>query len=204
MTGSPKSSLAKHSDVVLNLRVPKEACPFNLAPTASTTAMLVMGDALAMAVLRARGVKKQDLAKVHPSGAIGRAMLSKISEIMRSGQRNPIASQSLKVKDGLLLMTQAKSGSLSIVDGRGKLVGVFTDGDFRRHTTADGHFEKLANQPLESVMTRRPITIRDTALAVEALRIFNERNIDDLIVVDARNQPVGLVDLQDLPKLKLM
>jgi arabinose-5-phosphate isomerase len=201
MTGAPKSSLARYSDLVLNVRVPKEACPFNLAPTASTTAMLVMGDALAMAVLQARGFKRQDFAKFHPSGAIGRAMLSRVADIMRSGARNAVAGETLSVKEALLVMTQAKSGSLSVVNGRGKLVGVFTDGDFRRHMAAD---ENLLAQPLKSVMTHKPICIRDTALAVEALKVFNERNIDDLIVVNAKRQPVGLVDSQDLPKLKLM
>ncbi len=201
MTGAPKSALARYSDLVLNVRVPKEACPFNLAPTASTTAMLVMGDALAMAVLQARGFKRQDFAKYHPSGAIGRAMLSRVADIMRSGSRNAVAGENLTVKEALLVMTQAKSGSLSVVNQRGKLVGVFTDGDFRRHMATD---EDLLARPLKSVMTRRPICIRDDALAVEALKVFNERNIDDLIVVNAKREPVGLVDSQDLPKLKLM
>jgi len=132
-TGGLKSSLARHSDVVLNVHVPKEACPFNLAPTASTTATLVMGDALAMAVLQARGFKQSDFAKRHPSGAIGRAMLLRVGEIMRSGERNAIAEESLTVKEALLVMTRAKSGSLAIVNAKGKLTGVFTDGDFRRH-----------------------------------------------------------------------
>lgn len=201
LTGASKSSLARHSDLVLNVRVPKEACPFNLAPTASTTAMLVMGDALAMAALQARGFKQSDFAKFHPSGAIGRAMLSRIADIMRTGERNAVASQDLTVKDALLVMTRAKSGSLSVIDHRGRLVGVFTDGDFRRHMATDG---QLLERPLGQVMTHRPISIREDALAADALRVFNERNIDDLIVVNARQEPVGLVDSQDLPKLKLM
>ena len=201
ITGVPGSSLAQHSDIVLKARVPKEACPFNLAPTASTTAMLVMGDALAMAVLRARGFKQQDYARFHPSGAIGRAMLSRVGDIMRSGARNALAGQDLKIKDALLVMTEARSGCLSIVNARGKLVGVFTDGDFRRHMATQ---PDLLQQPLKKVMTPNPICIRDDALAVGALKIFNERNIDDLIVVNSRHEPVGLVDSQDLPKLKLM
>jgi arabinose-5-phosphate isomerase len=200
-TGVPKSALARHSDIVLNVRVPKEACPFNLAPTSSTTAMVVMGDALAMAILRARGFKQHDFAKFHPSGAIGRSMLARVSDIMRTGPRNAVAGQRVTVKDALVIMTQAKSGSLSITDARGKLVGVFTDGDFRRHFAQNGD---LLNQPLSEVMTRNPVSVREDALAAEALKIFNERNIDDLVVVDARRQPVGLVDSQDLPKLKLM
>lgn len=201
MTGAPKSSLARHSDIVLNVKVPKEACPFNLAPTASTTAMLVLGDALAMAILQARGFKQQDFARYHPSGSIGRVMLSRVGDIMRAGDRNAVAPGDTSVKEALLVMTQARSGCLSVVDHRGKLAGVFTDGDFRRHMSTN---QNLLDEPLESVMTRNPICIKDSALAVEALKIFNERNIDDLIVVNSRNEPVGLVDSQDLPKLKLM
>jgi len=201
LTGAAKSSLARHSDLVLNVHVPKEACPFNLAPTASTTAMLAMGDALAMAVLEARGFKQSDFAKYHPSGAIGRAMLVRVKDIMRSDARNAVAPQKLNVREALLVMTQAKSGRLSVVDARGKLVGVFTDGDFRRRMADD---EELLSKPLTSVMTKNPICIRDEALAAEALKIFNERSIDDLIVVNAKKEPVGLVDSQDLPKLKLM
>ncbi|MEY4918671.1 MAG: Arabinose 5-phosphate isomerase KdsD, partial [Verrucomicrobiota bacterium] len=185
----------------LNVKVPKEACPFNLAPTSSTTATLVMGDALAMAVLQARGFKQNDFAKYHPNGAIGRAMLSKVGDIMRSGSRSAVAAESLPVKDALLVMTQARSGSLAVVNARGKLVGVFTDGDFRR-LMAGG--DGLLAQPLKRVMTPKPICISQNALAVEALKIFNERNIDDLIVVNAKNEPVGMVDSQDLPKLKIM
>jgi arabinose-5-phosphate isomerase len=201
LTGGLKSALARHSDVVLNVKVPREACPFNLAPTASTTAMLVMGDALAMAVLQARGFKQSDFARLHPSGAIGRAMLWRVADIMRSGNRNAVADENLPVRDALLVMTHAKSGSLSVVNARGKLVGVFTDGDFRRCMATN---ENLLAQPLKKVMTRQPICIGETALAVEALKIFNERNIDDLIVVNAKREPVGLVDSQDLPKLKIM
>jgi arabinose-5-phosphate isomerase len=200
-TGGPKSSLARHSDLVLNVRVSKEACPFNLAPTSSTTAMLVMGDALAMAVLQARGFKQTDFARYHPSGAIGRALLLRVGEIMRAGQRNAVASEKLTVKEALLVMTHAKSGSIALVNGRGKLTGVFTDGDFRRQMSAD---DELLTRPLHTVMTRHPIAIRDTALAAEALKIFKERNIDDLIVVNARREPVGLIDSQDLPKLKIV
>ena len=201
LTGNLKSTLGRHSDVALNVKVPKEACPFNLAPTSSTTAMLVMGDALAMAVLLARGFKQSDYAKRHPSGAIGRAMLLKVGDIMRAGKRNAVAEENLSVKEALLVMTQAKSGSLSVVNARGKLAGVFTDGDFRRHMAAD---ENLLSRPLKTVMTRNPICIREDALAAEALKIFNERNIDDLVVVNAKREPVGLVDSQDLPKLKIM
>ncbi len=201
VTGNVKSSLARHSDVVLNVRVPREACPFNLAPTASTTAMLVMGDALAMAVLAARGFRKSDFARYHPSGAIGRAMLLSVGEIMRSGERNAIAREDLPVREALLVMTRAKSGSLSVINARGRLVGVFTDGDFRRRMSTD---PEILSRPLKKVMTPNPVAVRESALAVEALKVFNERNIDDLIVINAKREPVGLVDSQDLPKLKIM
>ena len=200
-TGGLRSTLARYSDVVINVKVPREACPFNLAPTASTTAMLVMGDALAMAILEARGFRKQDFAKHHPSGTIGRSLLLLVQEIMRKGNRNAVAPQTLTVKQALLVMTRAKSGSVSVTDSRGKLIGVFTDGDLRRHTATD---DNVLACPLAKVMTRKPIFIREDALAVEALKIFNERNIDDLIVVNEKREPVGLVDSQDLPKLKLM
>jgi len=201
LTGAPKSSLARYSDVVLNIKVPKEACPFNLAPTSSTTATLVMGDALAMAILQARGFKQTDYAKRHPNGAIGRALLMKMKDIMRTAERNAVASEKMTVKEALLVMTRAKAGSVSVVNARGKLIGVFTDGDLRRHMATD---ENVLSKPLSAVMTRNPICVREDMLAVDALKIFNERNIDDLIVVNAKKEPVGLVDSQDLPKLKLM
>jgi len=172
ITGDPNSTIGQHSDVALNVKVPKEACPFNLAPTTSTTAMLVMGDALAMAVLKARGFTEKDFARYHPAGSIGRALLLKVKDVMRTGDRNPVALQTLSVKAGLMIMTQARAGC------------------------------SLSRQ-LKSVMTKDPSSISHDALAAEALREFSERNIDDLIVVNGRKEPVGLVDLQDLPKLKL-
>jgi arabinose-5-phosphate isomerase len=200
-TASPRSTLGRYSDIVLNVKVPKEACPFNLAPTSSTTAMLAMGDALAMALLDARGFSKEKFAKHHPAGAIGRALLLRVGEIMRTGERNPVASEQTSVKEALFVMTRAKAGSLSVVNRRGKLSGVFTDGDLRRHMGDDG---QILERRLSEVMTHSPISIKESALASDALSIFNERNIDDLIVVNAKNEPVGMIDLQDLPKLKLL
>jgi arabinose-5-phosphate isomerase len=204
LTGAAKSPLAKYCDVVLNVKVPREACPFNLAPTSSTTAMLVMGDALAMTLLQARGFKEKDFAKHHPSGAIGRALLLTVRDIMRTGERNAVAGEDLSVKEALLVMVAAKSGSVAVVNSRGKLTGVFTDGDFRRQMAGQKEEAAAMAKPLGNVMTRHPICLRDEALAVEALKIFNQRNIDDLIVVNSKNEPVGLIDLQDLPKLKLV
>ena len=200
-TGAPKSTLARHSDLVLNVKVPREACPFNLAPTSSTTAMLALGDALAMAILQARGFSKKQFAKHHPSGSIGRALLLRVGDIMRTGDRNPVARQDISVKEALFVMTRAKAGSLSVVNKRGKLAGVFTDGDLRRHMAQDA---QILTRPLAQLMTRNPICIKDSALASDALAIFNERNIDDLIVINAKKEPVGMIDLQDLPKLKLL
>ena len=201
VTGSSDSFLAKHSDLVLSVKIPREACPFNLAPTSSSTAMMVMGDALAMTILRARGFTREDYAKFHPSGAIGRSLLLRVKEIMRTGNRHPIVKEDCTVKEGILEMTEAKAGSLTIVDSQGKLLGIFVDGDLRRYMTRD---ENILNRSLGEVMTRNPITINDNALAAEALKIFNEHNIDDLVVIDSQGKPVGLVDAQDLPKMKLV
>lgn len=201
LTASPGSMLARHADLVLDVAVPREACPFNLAPTASTTAALVLGDALAMAVMRARGFRERDFAQRHPSGAIGRALLLRVSDIMRRGDRNPVAPSSLTVKEALMVMTRAKSGSVSVTGKTGRLVGVFTDGDLRRGMSVD---EGVLGRRLSEVMTRGPVSIREEALAVEAVRLFNEGSIDDLIVVNGRREPVGLVDSQDLPRLKLL
>jgi arabinose-5-phosphate isomerase len=201
LSGSAKSTLGRSSDIVLNVSVPSEACPFNLAPTASTTATLAMGDALAMAVLKARGFRKEDFARYHPSGSIGKALLSRVEEIMRSGDRNAKAKQTATVKDALFLMSEAKSGCVSVTDSRGRLVGVFTDGDLRRLLTED---RECLSCRLKDVMTVKPIQIQGSALAAEALRVFDSKPIDDLIVVNEKGEPVGHVDSQDLPKMKLM
>jgi arabinose-5-phosphate isomerase len=201
VTAHPKSRIARYSDAVLNVHVSKEACPFNLAPTSSTTAMLVLGDAVAMCVLDARGFKKSDFAKLHPAGAIGSTTLAQIKDIMRTGDRNAVIPEHESVKNALLAMTKAKSGTISVVDKRGRITGVFTDGDFRRHIARD---TAVLQAPVSTVMTRHPITIRQDALAVEALKIFQQRQIDDLIVVNDKKHPVGIVDSQDLPKFKIM
>ncbi len=201
MTAHPKSDIGRYSDVVLKLDVRKEACPFNLAPTSSTTAMLALGDALAMCVLEARGFKKSDFARLHPAGAIGHTMLVQIKDIMRTGERNAVIPEYESVKDALMAMTKAKSGTISVVDNRGRIVGVFTDGDFRRHIARDVN---VLHAPVKTVMTRNPITVRQDALAVQALKIFQERQIDDLVIVDEKKRPVGIIDSQDLPKLKIM
>jgi arabinose-5-phosphate isomerase len=201
LTGYPKSQLGRHSDAVVQVHARREACPFNLAPTASTTAMLALGDALAMCVLAARGFRKADYARLHPAGAIGRTMLVQIKDIMRTGDRNPVIADSATVQDALLAMTRAKSGTISVVNRHGRIAGVFTDGDFRRQISRD---RAVLDAPVRTVMTPNPITVRDTALAVEALKVFQHRQIDDLVVVDDKKHPVGIIDSQDLPKFKLM
>lgn len=201
ITGMAESSLAKLSDEVIPIRVEREACPFNLAPTTSTTVTLAVGDALAMVLLEARGFKREDYAKLHPGGAIGRTLLLKVADIMRTGDRAARVLKSVKVKDALLAMTRARSGAVAIVDAKNKLVGIFTDGDLRRHlaTTPD-----LVNLRIEEIMTKNPRSVRDDALAVEVLAIFEQHNFDDLVVVDARGKFAGMVDIQDLPKFKIL
>ena len=201
LTSDPASTLGRACDLVISVSVPQEACPFNLAPTSSTTATLAMGDALAMAVLKARGFEKEDFARYHPSGSIGKALLVRVEEIMRTGNRNPTVRQTATVKDALFVMSEAKSGCVSVVDSRSRLVGVFTDGDLRRLLTDGGD---CLGRRLREVMTRDPIRIQASALAAEALRIFDAKPIDDLVVVNDKGEPVGLVDSQDLPKMKLM
>ncbi len=201
ITGASRSTLARHSDVVLDARVPREACPFNLAPTASTTAMLALGDALAISVMEERGFKRPQYAQLHPGGSIGRSLLLRVSDVMRTGARNPVIRQDATVRDAILVMTRAKAGGVAVVNSAGRLVGVFTDGDLRRRMALD---DGVLGRPLAEVMTPGPVTVRQEALAAEAVRIFNEREIDDLIAVNARHEPVGVVDLQDLPRLKLL
>jgi len=201
-TSNPSSDLARNADLRLLYRVPREACPLRLAPTASTTAALALGDALAMALLEARGLTREDFARFHPAGNLGRVLLLRVKDIMRSGERLPIAAESVSTQDAILAMTRAKSGSIALVQPKtGKLSGILTDGDFRRSALTGPDF---LQKPVSTFMTRKPKTIREDALGVDALRLFEAFKIDDLIVVNRRGQPVGLVDGQDLPKLKIV
>lgn len=202
-TSRQDSELARIADYVLLYRVPKEACPLALAPTASTSAALAIGDALAMVLLEARGLTRDDFAAYHPAGNLGRVLLLRVRDIMRTGDRMPIAADTVTIQDAILAMTKAKSGSIALVDRRsGKLSGILTDGDFRRSALAAG--PDFLSRPVSEFMTRTPRTIPDTALGVDALRLFEAHRIDDLIVVDKRSRPVGLVDGQDLPALKIV
>lgn len=201
ITGDKDSSLGRASDVVIPARVDREACPFNMAPTASTTATLAVGDALALVLLQARGFDKDDYAKLHPGGAIGRSLLLRVKDIMRSGDRMAVVRENQTVRDALLAMTRARSGSAAIVNDLGHVLGIFTDGDLRRHLSTDS---RVLDLPVRDVMTPHPITVSTTQLAVDVLRIYEKRNIDDLLVVDEQSRLVGAVDIQDLPKFKIL
>ncbi len=197
LTGRLKSTLAECADVVLDVSVEKEACPLGLAPTASTTAILVMGDALAVAVLEKKGFKREDFAFLHPGGALGKKLLLRVEDIMRKAGNNPIVSEDILVKNVLLAITRARAGSATLVDKNKKLTGIFTDGDLRRHIESGVN---LLNRKVKEVMTKSPKAIKKGSLAEEALKVLREYKIDEIPVVDEKNRPVGLLDVQDLLK----
>ncbi|NOU36611.1 MAG: KpsF/GutQ family sugar-phosphate isomerase [Kiritimatiellaceae bacterium] len=201
MTGDETSPLGKQSDLVLTITVDKEACPFGMAPTTSTTVTLALGDALAIVLLEARGFKKEDYAKLHPGGAIGRTLLLKVSDVMRTKDRLAKVQSGAKVKEAVLAMTGARAGCVAVVDGNDQLLGIFTDGDLRRHLIETPDITEVS---IDSVMTRKPVTLKPDQLAVDILKIYEEKNIDDLMVVDDAGHIVGAVDIQDLPKLKIL
>ncbi len=201
MTGVTDSTLAKLSDVIIPVTIETEACPFNMAPTTSTTASLAVGDALAMVLIDASGFQKEDYAKLHPSGAIGRALLMKVADIMRPIDRMAIVDQDATVKTALLAMTEARVGSACVTDAKNKVIGIFTDGDLRRHISKT---DNLLSLTIKDVMTANPLTVSSDKLAADVLAVFEEQKIDDLIVVDNNNEPIGSIDIQDLPKLKIL
>lgn len=201
MTGEPDSALAKHSDILISIKVDQEACPFNMAPTTSTTATLALGDALAMVLLEARGFKIEDYAKLHPGGAIGRTLLLRVEDVMRTGEKCATVNTGQPVREALIAMTGAKAGCVAIIHPDNTLAGIMTDGDLRRHLIETPN---LVEQPVEQVMTVNPITLKPDMLALEILNIYEKHNIDDLIVVDSGNRVIGAVDIQDLPKLKIL
>lgn len=201
MTGNTRSTLAKHSDVVLDVSVKKEACPLGLAPTASTTVTLAMGDAIAVCLLEKKGFKERDFAFYHPGGALGKRLLLKVEDIMRKGAANPVVGENELVRDVLFDITSARAGAASIVDKKGRLLGIFTDGDLRRHLKED---DRLVLKKIKDVMTKNPTTILKDCLASEALRILKEKRIDELPVVDSKFRPIGMLDVQDLLKAGLV
>lgn len=200
LTCSRENFLASCSDCVILIGVDREACPFNMAPTASTTATLAMGDALAMVLVEARGFKKEDYAKLHPGGAIGRTLLMKIADIMRTGPRVASVKPDASVQDAVLAMTEARSGSVVIINDARHVLGIFTDGDLRRHLNRPD----LPKARIDTLMSPKPITLREDGLAVEVLAVFEKHNVDDLIVVDRENRLAGMIDIQDLPKFKIL
>jgi arabinose-5-phosphate isomerase len=199
--GDANSTLAQNSHVFLDVNVEQEACPLNLAPTSSTTVMLALGDALAMVLLEARGFQKEDFAKFHPAGMVGRSLLLRVHQVMRPRQALALVASDTPVRAVLKSMTDVRAGAAVIADADGKLVGIFTHGDFVRHFQSD---PKIGERLVADLMTLNPVTVHRDKLAVEVLNLLERHRIDDLVVVDDDNVPVGIVDSQDLTRLKLL
>lgn len=195
MTGAPHSILAKSAQVHLDVSVAQEACPLGLAPTSSTTAALVMGDALAIALLEARGFSAEDFAFSHPGGALGRRLLLKVEDIMHTGEAVPKVPFGTMLRDALLEVTEKKLGITTIIDDQGCLRGIFTDGDLRR--TLDQGLD-IHNTPIEQVMTAHCKTVQAGQLAAEALNLMQDKKITALVVVDLTNRPIGALNMHDL------
>lgn len=202
VTSHPGSKLSSVCDDELDFKCEREACPLNLAPTASTTAALALGDALAMVFLDMRGFTREDFARFHPSGNLGKSLLLRVSEVMRSGERMARLPNTCCVREAVLEITQARCGTIALTDpADGTLSGVFSDGDFRR---ASLKYPDVLDRLVSEFMTRAPKTIGENALAVDALRVFEKSRVNDLVVIDAEGRPVGLIDGQDLPSLRLV
>jgi len=197
MTGKPASTLAQLADVHICVAVTQEACPLGLAPTASTTATLAMGDAIAIAVLDARGFSADDFALSHPGGSLGRKLLLRLSDIMHQGEQVPIVVRQASIKDALLEISKKGLGMTTIVNTDGSLAGIFTDGDLRRILDQRLDIHTMA---IEQVMTANCITAKADMLAAEALNIMQQKKINGLIVVDEQRQPVGALNMHDLLK----
>ena len=215
LTGNAKSSLAKMSDLHLAIPCGKEACPFGMAPTTSVTATLAMGDALALVLMEERKFSLGDYAANHPAGAIGKALLLKVSDVMRTGARLALVSPASTVMEAALAMTNSHGGSAIVVGKKGELRGIFTDGDFRRvlatkdrgkrtKASVGSRLSSVLEAPVSRYMTAKPAFVHDDVYAADLLKVFERKQIDDLPVVDGRGRVVGLVDLQDLPKMKVM
>jgi arabinose-5-phosphate isomerase len=200
ITGNAKSSLARHADVHLDVHVEKEACPLNLAPTSSTTAMLALGDALAIACLDARGFSSEDFARSHPGGALGRRLLTRVSDIMRTGDAVPRVALGASVMEAVHEITAKKIGMTAVVDESGGVAGIFTEGDLRRLLERAGDVRSLR---VADVMTHAPFTIGPEALAAEAGRVLDETLRNQLLVVD-KGHLVGALHLHDLTAAKIL
>ncbi|AOI58534.1 arabinose 5-phosphate isomerase KdsD [Burkholderia diffusa] len=201
ITGRAESSLGTLADVNLNAAVSKEACPLNLAPTASTTAALALGDALAVAVLDARGFGSEDFARSHPGGALGRRLLTHVRDVMRSGDDIPRVGLDATLSDALFQITAKRLGMTAVVNADGRVAGIFTDGDLRRVLARDGDFRTL---PIVDVMTREPRTIGPDHLAVEAVELMERHRINQMLVVDADGVLIGALNMHDLFSKKVI
>ena len=201
MTGNPKSSMAESADVHLNATVDKEACPLGLAPTASTTAALALGDALAVALLDAKGFRKEDFARSHPGGSLGRRLLTHVRDVMHSGNQIPAVSQNATLAEAMLEISRKGLGMTAIVDDAQQVLGIYTDGDLRRTLAKQSDFNSVL---VSSVMSRNPHSILPDALAVEAVQIMEEYNISQLLAVDSGNKLVGALNMHDLLRAKVI
>jgi arabinose-5-phosphate isomerase len=195
LTGGLQSSLARQADAVLNTAVEKEACPHNLAPTASTTAALAIGDALAVALLKSRGFTREDFARAHPAGSLGRRLLLYVSDIMHSGTAIPQVAEAASLREALLEMTGKGLGMTGVVDHQGRLVGIFTDGDLRRVLNRN---VDVYNAKITEVMTQNPKTTRADRLAAETVQLMRSLKINGLFVVDENNRVLGALNMHDL------
>ncbi|HEV3026034.1 MAG TPA: KpsF/GutQ family sugar-phosphate isomerase [Planctomycetota bacterium] len=194
ITASRNSTLGRTADIVIELGRIEEACPLKLAPSATTTAILALGDALALCVLEARGFDKEQFAQFHPGGDLGRKLL-KVSDVMRTGDRHPVVREETMLTEAIATITKARAGAVTVVDVTGRLTGIFTDGDLRRTMSRD---PRLITSKIGEVMTRKPKSIGPERLASEALKVLHEKKIDELPVVNEKGEPVGMVDVQDL------
>jgi len=202
ITGNPRSSLARSSDIVIESTVTREACPLYLAPTSSTTSMLVLGDALGMVLLEARGFERQDFAKFHPGGTLGRRLLMKAREMMRDMDELVLVAVGTTVDEVVDKMGQRKTGAALVLDDDGRLAGFFTHGDFVR---AYRNYESsVGSLKVEELMTKDPIVVDANTSAADVLVILGEHRIDEIVVVDADGLPLGLIDSQDISRLKLV
>ena len=196
MTGHENSKLAQMSDIHIKIHIDREACPYNLAPTASTTATLAVGDALAVCLMQLKHFEKTDFALFHPGGSLGKLLTQQVKDLMRKGKDNPTIGQQATVKDALFIMTKNHgAGAVSIVDKKGKLLGYFTDGDLRRELQKD---EKVMHKPITQVMTRDPYRILDTDPAIEAAKMIHATHVDNIPVLDKSGKVVGIIDEKEL------
>jgi arabinose-5-phosphate isomerase len=204
LTGNATSFLGSHADVILDISVEKEACPLNLAPTASTAAALAMGDALAVCAMSARHFTSEDFARFHPGGTLGRGLTLRVSDLMRTGERLALVSETATLRESIVAITNAMSGSVLVTDKAGVLCGYLTDGDVRRLLVHTEDAELLLKSPIAQSMTRTPLSLSPQMLALEALRALQERGVDDAPVVDERGIPAGVLDMQELLRAGLV